>query len=167
MRFGEHPPTATGRIVNGHDGWQLPGYGLKNEVGHQVDHLAGGEVFACFLVVFFVEFADEFFKDIAHAQVAQGREFAAIGIGFFKRGQVDAGGSEFFEYVQQNVLSGHVAHLAFEFELLDDLLHVGTEAIQVVFKVGLQDLLVVGGGIFQQLQGPLAGVVEYVAAGLT
>ena len=42
-------------------------------------------------------------------------------------------------FIQQNVLGGHVAHLAFEFELLDDLLHVGAEAIQVVFKIGLQD----------------------------
>jgi len=47
----------------------------------------------------------------------------------------------------------------------DDVLDVAAEAVEVFLEVGQQDLLVVGGGLVQLAQRPLADVVEHVAGG--
>ena len=134
-------------------------------MGHQLDHLAGREVLAGLLVVFLVEFADELLEDVAHAEVAQSGQFAAVGVELVFGGEVDAGVGEFFEHVEQHVLGGHVPYLRPQLELIDDLLHVGAEAVEVVHEVGLQELLAIGGRVVEALQRPGAGVVEDVAAG--
>jgi hypothetical protein len=72
--------------------------------------------------------------------------------------------SEFLQHVQQDILGSHMPDLTLELELLDDLLDIGAEAIEVVFEVGLSNLLTVGGGVAEPLQRPDAGVVEDVAA---
>ena len=42
-------------------------------MSHELDDFARSEVLAGFFVVFFVEFADELFEDVAHAEVGERR----------------------------------------------------------------------------------------------
>ena len=54
--------------------------------------------------------------------------------------------------------------LAPEFELVDDLLDIGAIAIEIILHIGQEDLLVVGRIIEYPLQGPRAGIVEYISS---
>ena len=166
LGFGQHPSRAAGRIVDGHDRWQLVFDGFENEVGHQVDHFPRRKVLARFLVVLFVEFADQLLEYVAHPEVGQGRQLAAIGIFALLGSEVDVGRGKFFQHVQQHVLGRQVPDLALQLELIDDLFDVRAEPIEVVLEVGLQDLLAVGSGSEKPLQGPFAGVVKHVPAGV-
>jgi hypothetical protein len=70
---GEHPAGPGAGVVDGADdvvlGEDLPVL-RQQEVNHQADHLAGGEVLAGVLVQGFVELADQLLEDVAHLQVA-------------------------------------------------------------------------------------------------
>ena len=73
LRFGEHAAGAAGGVVDGEYEWELGFERVKEQVGHELDDFARSEVLAGFFVVFFVEFADEFFEDVAHAEVGERR----------------------------------------------------------------------------------------------
>ena len=165
LGLGQHPAAAAGRVVDGHHRGQLAADRVEDEVGHQVDDLPRGEVLPGFLVVLFVELADQLFKDIAHAEVRQaGHQVAIRVLGVVGR-QVDVGGDELFEDVEQDLLVRHVPHLLLQLEAGDDLFDVVAESAEVFLDVGQQDLLVVRRGGVKLLQGPLAGVVEDVTRG--
>jgi hypothetical protein len=130
----------------------LIGDGQKDEIGHESDGIAGGPVFAGFFVVFLVELADEFFEDGAHGVV------------------VDAGGAEvdvrieeFVDEGAERVGFGEGGELVTEFEVFDDFLDVGGEAVEVVFEI-LQELLLAGAG-FEGGEGELGIVVEGLLRG--
>ncbi len=91
LRFGEHAAGATGRVVDQHGGRQLALYPVEKQMGHQMNDLTRGEMLTGLFVVFFVELADEFFEDIAHAQVGQRREFASVRVCRGNGRQVDVG----------------------------------------------------------------------------
>ena len=56
-----------------------------------------------------------------------------------------------------------MADFGLEIELLNNLLHIGTKAVEVLLKVLNQDLLVVRGRIVKGAERPFARVVEYIA----
>ena len=57
-----------------------------------------------------------------------------------------------------------MSDLAFEFEFINNLFYVRAKAIEIIFKVGLQNLLTVGSRVIESLQSPFASVVKYIAA---
>jgi len=72
---GEHAAGAAGSVVEDvGGGFDAVGDGEEDEVGHEADDVAWGEVFAGFFVIFFVEAADELFEDGAHGVVVEGGE---------------------------------------------------------------------------------------------
>jgi hypothetical protein len=110
-------------------------------------------VFAGFFVVVFVELANEFFEDGAHGVV------------------VDASGAEVdFEIEElgdegaEGVGFGEGGELVAEFEVFDDFLDVGGEAVEVVFEIG-EELLLAGVG-FEVAEGEFGGVVRGLFGGV-
>jgi len=67
------------------------GDGQKHEVGHEFDGVTGRPVFAGFLVVFLVEFADRLLEDGAHGVVVNARG-AEVAFGFEEFGDESAEG---------------------------------------------------------------------------
>ena len=100
LGLGEHATATAGRVVHGEGERQILLDGIEHQVGHQLDHFPRGEVLPGLFVVFFVEFADQLFKHIAHAQVGQGRQAVAIRVHRFVGGEVDLGRDELFHHIQ-------------------------------------------------------------------
>jgi len=123
-------------------------------------------MFSCFLIVFFVEFPDQLFKYIPHPKIGKGGHHISVRIFLVIGGQVQIRGDEFFQHIQQHILLRHVAYLGFEGKLFNDFFHVGAETGQIVFHIGKQNLLIVGGGVEQFFQGPLASVVKHISCGI-
>jgi hypothetical protein len=128
---GEHAAGAAG-IVKQQVGAGLELFlnGQKHQIGHQAHGVAWRPVFTGFFVVFFVELAHQLFKHGAHGVV------------------VDAGGGEVNVRIEelvdqraQRVGLGQGGELVAELEVLQNVQHVGGEAVEVVLKVG-QQLLV-------------------------
>ena len=121
----------------------------KEQADHEADDFAGREVFSGLFIVFFVEFPDQLFKDIAHAEIGKGRHFAAIGINHFMWRKVNIGGGEFFQNIKQHVFFSHVADLSAQLEFFDNLLHIIAATCKnqhckskpdYIFHIHLQDL---------------------------
>ncbi len=110
-------------------------------------------MFAGFFVVVFVELADEFFEDGAHGVVvdAGGAE-------------VDFGVEEFGDEGAEGVGFREGGELVAEFEVFDDFLDVGGEAVEVVFEIG-EELLLAGAG-FEVAEGESGCVVEDLFGGI-
>ena len=93
-------------------------------------------MFAGFLVVLFVEAADQVFKDCAHGVVVQaGQTDGAVLIQLRLRAEVDLGGEEALDDGIQDVALGQAVDLVTELELFEDVLNVGGEPVQVCLKV--------------------------------
>ena len=113
---------------------------------HQLNHFSWRKVFAGFFVVFFVKFTDQFFKYIAHAQIAQGGQFVAIRVLLFFRGKIDVRRDKFFQHT--------VSDLFTQLEAVDDFLNVSAETIKIFFKIGQHILRRIAGGLIEGFQGP-------------
>ena len=164
LRLGEHSATSAGGVVNLHHRRQTLFDGVEEQMGHQLDHLAGRKMLARLFVVLFVETADQLFEDIAHPQIAQRRELAPFGVDLLFVGEVDIGGSELFEHLQQYIFFRHVPYLRTKLELFDDLLHIGAEAVEIVHEVGFEKLAGVGSRIVEALKRPFARIVKDITA---
>ena len=103
-----------------------------------------------FFVVFFVEFADQLFKHGTHGVVvdASGR-------------QINVGVEKLVDQRAQGIGLGQGGELVAELEVLDDVQHVGREAVEVVLKIG-QQLLRVAARL-QVAQGEAGSVVKSLA----
>lgn len=104
FRHGEHASRAAGPVVAGVGGvLNAVDNGLEDEVGHQLHHIAGGEVFASLFVIFFVETTDQLLKHCTHAVIIQsGQAFATVVVQYGQRAQVDERRHEFFNDCSQN-----------------------------------------------------------------
>ena len=72
LRDSKHTACPAGAIITGIGGiLDLIRNRHKDKICHQFNDIAGRPVFACLLVVFLVEFADQFLKNCAHAVVVQ------------------------------------------------------------------------------------------------
>ena len=162
LGLGQHAAAAAGRIIDGEGKRQLILDRVKHQVGHQLDHLTRGEVFPGLFVILFVEFADQLFEHIAHAEVGQRRQFVALRIFTVFGCQVDIGGDKFLDHIQQYLFVGHMADLRLEIKAADDLFDVIAEAIEVFIEVFQQDLLVISGRVGQGFECPFGYVVEDV-----
>src|SRR5208283_3711625 len=72
---GEHAAGAAGGVVESADDALLSEdvvIGVEQDVDHELDDFAGGEVVAGLFVGGFVEFADKLFEDEAHVVVGDG-----------------------------------------------------------------------------------------------
>ena len=159
LGLGEHAAGTAGGIVNGDDGRELLFHRLEQQVDHELDDLARGEVLSGLLVVLLVELADEFLKDVAHAEIGQAGELAPVRADGVVVGEIDVRGDEFFEDAVEGVRLRHFPDLVAEIELGDDFGDVGAEAVEVVIEVRFQ----LGGISEQTLEGELGGVVEDLA----
>jgi len=110
-----------------------------------------------FFVVFLVETADELFKDIAHAVIVETRMFdATAAVVHGVRAEVDIRGDEFLDEMPQHIRRIEPLELVSKVEFLDDLLHVGAEAVQVIGEVGAQ----LFGVVQQAAEGEFGGIVK-------
>ena len=133
-------------------------------MGQQGDGVTRGEVFSRFLVVFFVETAEEFLEDGAHANVGEGGYLQAIGALDIFIGEIDAGVGDALDDGQQAVVIGQFLGLGEIIEVFQNVPDILAVTIEVFCEVIVQEVVVVGGLGFQPVQRPLA-VVEITEAG--
>jgi hypothetical protein len=118
---GEHAAGSGGRVVDGADdagGGENVVVLDEEEVDHEADDFAGGEVFAGGFVGDFGEFADELFEDEAHLGVGD-----AVGV------EVNLG--EAFGDEVEEVGFGEAVELGVEFEAFEDVADFGGEGLEV------------------------------------
>ncbi len=119
----------------------------KEEVDHQLDHLARGEVLSGLLVGLLGADPDQLLEDVAHLDVVHAR-----------RGEVDGG--EGLDDLVEQVLLGHAGDLLVEGELLHDVADVPREGVEVTVQV-LRELVRVveecGEVQFRQVVETMAG----------
>ncbi len=114
------------------------------------------------LVVLLVELADEFLEDVAHAEIGQAGELAAVRADGIVVGEIDVRSDEFLDDAVEGVRLAHFPDLVAEIELGDDLAYIVGEAVEVVVEIRLK----LGGISEQALEGKLGGVVKDLAGGL-
>ena len=125
LAFGQHAAGAAGRVANGDDDalWcQHLGVGLQQQVDHEADDFARGEVVARRLVGRFIEAPDEVFEHQPHGDVVHVR-----GV------QVDLG--ELGDHLIQAVGLFELFDLLFELETVEDFADVLGEAVDVIDQV--------------------------------
>ena len=119
--------------------WTLVGDGPEDQVGHQLDDVARGEMFAGLLVVLLAEAADQLLEDGAHAVVVEpGQAHVAGGVEDRVGAEVDGGVEELVDEIAERVGLDQGRDLVVEAELFEDLLHVFGKTGEVVFEVGAQ-----------------------------
>ena len=142
------------------------GNGQEDQLRHELHGVAWRPVLAGFLVVLLVEAADQFLEDGAHAVVVEsGVLDRTVAVEDRVGAQVDVRRDELLDEGAERVGLGESRDLVTELELLEDVLHVGREAVEVCFEVGLE-LLLAGSGAEVSQREP-RGVVERLAGGLT
>ena len=147
-RNGEHAASAAGGIVERLDGvWRGEHFIVVHEedVDHEPDDFARRVVLPGVLVAGLGEFADDFFKDVAHFQIGN---VVGMEVAFLLR-----------EFLQDNVEDAFLVHtrdFGIEVEPLDDFAHVRRESLQVLAEVR-RDVV---GIIEQRLECVRARVVE-------
>ena len=99
----------------------------EHQVGHQPHRIARRPVLAGLFVVVLVELAHQFFEHGAHRVVVDAG-----------RRQVNVGIEEFVDQGAQRVCLGERTQLVAKFEVVEDVLDVGREAVEVVLEVGKQ-----------------------------
>ena len=104
-------------------------------------------------VVLFVEATDELLEDSAHAMVVETRG-----------GEVEAGVEVLLDQRAEGIGLGQSGDLIAELEVVEDLLHVGREAVEVRLEVELEAGRTADRA--QIPQGEAGGVVEVLACGL-
>ena len=109
---GEHAAGACGGIIDAavDAGFEDVFFFGEDEVDHEADDFARGEVIACFFVGLLVEFADQFLEDVAHLQV-----------GDAPGGEVDLWATEFFDDEEEAVALVELLDLALELEFVEDV----------------------------------------------
>ena len=135
LRDCQHPARTAGAVV------KQVGASLdlildrqEHEVCHQANGVSRRPVFARFLVVLFIELADQFLKDRAHRMVVD-----AGG------GQIDLGVEKLVYQRTERVGFRERCELVAEFEVVENVLNVGREPVQIVLKVGEELLLAATG----------------------
>ena len=163
LGHGQHTAGAAGAVVEEVGaGLDLVGDGKEDELRHQPHRIARGPVLARLLVVLLVEAAHQLLEDRAHAvAVEAGMAHAAIGAENRVGAQVDIGQREPLDQRAERVGLRETRDLIAELEAVQDVLHVGREAIEPSPEVGFE-LLAAGAGA-QVAQGELRGVVEGLA----
>ncbi len=125
LRLGEHAASAAGRVADGDDDPLLGEYvtvGLQQQVDHEADDLARGEVVTRGLVGRLVEAPDQVLEHQPHGDVVH---HAGMQIDFRKFGdhQIEAVGLL------------HLLDLFLELEILEDLADVFGETVDVVSQM--------------------------------
>jgi hypothetical protein len=121
LRLGQHAAGAAGRIADGDDDAGLgehAGVGLQQQVDHELDDFARGEVVAGRFVGGFVEAPDQVFEHQPHGDVVD-----------LARMQVDLG--ELGDHLIEAIGFFELLDLLFELEALEDLADVLGEAVDV------------------------------------
>ncbi len=95
----------------------------EQQVDHEADDLARGEVLAGVLVEGLIELADQFLEDVAH-----------LNVGDLVRVQVY--GAEALHHLEEQARLIELGDGVVEVELFEDFTHVGAEAGDVVAQVG-------------------------------
>ena len=160
LGHGQHAAGAAGAVVEQiRAGLDLFGNGQEDELRHQPHGIPRGPVLARLLVVLLVEAADQLLEDRAHAVVVEaGVPHRAVGVLHRGRAEIDVGRGELLDQRAQRVGLGEPLDLVAELEVLQDVLHVGREAVEIRLEVG-PELLPAGAGA-QVAQGELRRVVE-------
>ena len=143
LGYGQHSAGTAGAVVDQVSArlyfishWQ------ENKPGHELDHVARGEVLPGLLVVLLVELADEFLEYGAHSVVVQPfQSHGAIPIHDGPGTEIDGPVKEFLQEEAQGVRFHQGRNLIAELELVQHFLHVRRKAVQVRLKVGPQPLL--------------------------
>ena len=130
---GQHAAGAAGAVVDEVGaGFDLVGDGQEDQVGHELHHVAGGEVLARLLVVLFVEAADQFLEDRAHGVVVErGETLGAVRVQHRLRAEVDRVVEELLDQAAEDVGLDQGGNLVAELELVEDFLDVGRKAVEV------------------------------------
>ena len=89
----------------------------------------------------------------------------AVGVQYRVWAQVDVGRRQLLDQRAQGVGSGQARDLVAELEVVENILHVGREAVEISLEVG-GELLAAGAGS-EIAQGESGGVVEGLAGGLS
>ncbi len=163
---GQHPAGAARAVVDQVGaGPDRVGDRHEDQARHELYDVARGEVLAGLLVVLLVEAPDELFEDRAHPVVVQALQaHGAVPVQDGPGAEVDRIVQEFLEQEAQRVRFHQRGNLVAKLELLQNLLHVGREAVQVRLEVGSQLLLPPAGCKVAEPEG--RGVVEGLAGGL-
>lgn len=142
LGHGQHAAGAATTVVERIGaGLNALGHRQKQQLGHELHHVARGEVLARLFVVVFVETADQLLEHRAHAVVVQRRQLdAAVGILHRQRRKIDLRVEEVFNQVTENMGIHQLLDLVAEVELAEDLLHVGRETVQIRNEVITQTL---------------------------
>ncbi len=150
-RFREHAAGAGSRIEQGANGAFLAedvAIGLEQEVDHEADDLARGEVVSGFLVRRFVEFADKFFEAAPHFEVGNG-----VGV------QVDLG--ELLDELEEAIRFIELLDLLIEPEVVEELAGFLGKGFRVMEKVLCETF----GVVQEAAEVVLAGVIEGLSRG--
>jgi hypothetical protein len=140
-------------------GAQPVGDGQKHQVRHQLDRIAGRPVFAGLLVVVLVELADQFLENRAHGVVVHGREVhRPIAVEHRPGAEIDVRIEKLLDQRPQGIGFGKRGNLVVEFEVFEDVLDIGREAVEIVLEV-LSKLLMAAPRP-EIAQGEPGGVVE-------
>ena len=116
--------------------------GQEDQVGHQPHHVARRPVLAGLLVVLLVEAADQLLEDGAHGVVVEaGQLDRAVAVQHRLGAEVDRRVQELLDERAQDVGLRQARDLVAELEVVEDLLHVGREAVEVGLEVGPELLL--------------------------
>ena len=152
LRLGQHAAGATRRVEELADG---AGAGQQvvvvneEQIDHEADDVAGGEVIACGLVGQFVEAADEVLEDQPHVVV---RDVVGVQVHVAELGDDEV----------EDVGLAHPLDFVGELEILEDAADVGGEAVDVAGEV----LVDVVGVALELLERERGVVVETLAGGL-
>ena len=162
----QHPAGAAGAVVDQVGaGPDRIGDRHEDQARHELYDVARGEVLPRLLVVLLVEAPDELFEDRAHPVVVQALQaHGAVPVQDGSGAEVDRAVQELLQQEAQRVRFHQRGNLVAEPELLQDLLHVGREAVEVGLEVGSQLLLPPAGSEVSEPEG--GRVVEGLAGGL-
>ena len=158
LGLGQHAAGTAGGVIDGDDGRELVLHGLDEQVDHELDDLARGEVLAGLLVVLFVELADEFLEDVTHAEICEAGHLPAIRRCGVVRAEIDLRRNELLQHAKEGIGLVHLPNLCGQVELGDDLADVVAVAVEVVGEIGNE----LGGIPEQGFQGELGGVVKHL-----
>jgi hypothetical protein len=161
---GQHAARAAGAVVEQVGAGLDPlGDGQEDQLGHELDGVARRPVLAGLFVVLLVEAADQLLEHRAHGVVVEaGVLDRAVAVQDRVRAEVD--GERNFSISVPSASALTARDLVAELEVVEDVLHVGREAIEVGLEVGLELLL--AGAAFEVAQRERRGVVERLAGRL-
>jgi len=127
LRHGQHAAGAAGSVIDKVGArLDIVGHRQEDQIGHELDHVAGREVLSGLFVVLLVETADQLLEDGAHRMVVERREqFVAVHVLNRLGAEIDAAVEKLFNQVAEDVGLDQRGDLVAELELVEDLLDVG------------------------------------------